>query len=89
MQTPCDAVQIVSMACLLVASKSEDVPKRVGDVVRECWRARYLDRQDAAGRLELSRPDDKVGVMAPQQTFYIRTPAVIQLGLVTAQHSRR
>ena len=50
------------MACLLLASKSEDVPKRVADIIRECWRAKHEERHDTAGRVELSRPDDKVGV---------------------------
>ena len=50
-------MQIVAMACLLLASKSEDIPKRLVDIIRECWRARHDERRDA---IESSRPDDKV-----------------------------
>ena len=47
----------MAMACLLLASKSEDIPKRLVDIIRECWRARHDERRDA---VESSRPDDKV-----------------------------
>ena len=49
------AVQIVAMACLLLASKSEDIPKRLVEIIRECWQARHDKRHDAH-----SKPDDKV-----------------------------
>ena len=54
-------MQIVAMACLLLASKSEDIPKRLVDIIRECWRERHEERRDA---VESSRPDNKV----PNQT---------------------
>ena len=60
------AAQTMAMACMLLAGKSEDCPRTLDRIIRNCWQARYAARGGLHPDMEkLALLDDPVRPSSP------------------------